>query len=1098
MQLGNIQLEATSLFNPNMNLLGKLAPGSTINFVDLLKALKIDIPDAPSINLTAFDLTATPASKSYSASLIFQDTWSFGKFGSQEFVIKDISADLSKEASDYSLNLKGISNLFGSELNVEGQLSKQSQLIASASNVHLTSIVDTLLKDISFPTEVPDVVFETVETSVSPSTKELSLTASSTQDWQVPLGVTGLLVEDLQFNIDRKAGTKKNTFVTSGILSGEAKIGTVSTTLAYNFPGDFVLKTQLPELDLSPVIQDLCGPSAMMGISIPDNIAHLKFTDLSVRAAPQRKEFSLSGNSTMGNSELIINKNQQGKWVFITAFAPPAHWEFSSIDSSLKPLDSLDLSNTALVISTADDKSVPLSVIQLPADISIGDGLTFFANLDLSNLGVKDLMNIESLMVSTNIDRNPANIKLAAGIGGSFRISESVSMGDMNFFIKPAPSNFELGISGAVMAKLDSSDLKFVGTMGIRPIERSAAFSATMLGFWNEPFGIKGLSVGDLAMEVGIGIVPPPAVAAPIVGLAGSIAIGTFSGSAAVKFDTANPGKSMIAAAFNQLYLREVVQTFCDDHVYNSIPADIRNTVLAVGMEDVAVYVVPQPTTIGELSYDQGFKFQGKLSIGSFDAQFFFLLSYSEGFAIKASMDPINLLDGAFVLAGSGGLPGPTLDVDLRIGGKPGILIAGLVKILGLQAQTLVSVSDKGFLFFVEGKIFNLFIASLTVSGGNLKNGGDFYIKALMRNDLIAYLREKGLKAIQDAADAATKDIESAQRDVAYAQSKVDGLQRDIDNMRNTVKAERARDEQNVRNAENAVNSAQNEVNKIQRNIDSMRNTIRGERDRDTKRLRDAQAKVTGAQNEVNKIQNEINSSHRRISKLNSDIAAKKRWYDNSKWYEKTYRWAEFSAYAAAKGTEITGIYTKIGGLETAKGTANLALEAAKQIVRGIEAAAKTFPIDADPRIVALFTAKGTASTALEATKGTLKLARGVIKVFPVDADPRIVGLFTAKGTATAGLTIAQGVLEATKATVGGLADVGSFIVKYGLGGLFDVKEARFEGQLNVLKGGSVSMGLKLLLLNKPLNMDLAFNFNSIESTVKSLTNKLIDAVKKG
>ncbi|MDW7694506.1 hypothetical protein R9C00_07125 [Flammeovirgaceae bacterium SG7u.111] len=1089
-------------------------------------------------------------------------------FGDDELAIGRLNFYVQKETGGVKMKFSGGATMFGSTLTVAAELDKKMQISASATNVNLTGIIDALLGDIDFPPEVPDVVFDTVEMTVTPSTKEVVFSASATEDWEVPLGVAGFLIEDLQLSLERKA-IAGGKFKTTGTLSGEASIGAVSFDLVYDFPGDFVFTTQIPEISLSPVVQDLCGTEAMMGISVPSSVANVALKKMKLRVAPQQKTMSFSGTSLLGSTELIVTKNLQGKWVFIAAFAPPASWKFSKLESSLKPLDKLSLENTALVLSSAPDKDVPLTVIQIPDDISINKGLTFFAALDMSDLGVKDLMNVSSLTVSTSIDRNPANIKLAAAMGGSFKISDNVAMGDMKFFLRPVPSNFELGISGSVLAKIDKSELAFVGTMFIRPIDRSAGFAATMLGFWDEPFGVKGLSVGNVALEVGIGIVPPPAVAAPIVGIAGSIAINELSGSAAVKADTANPGNSMIAASFNRLYLNDVIQTFCEKKVYNQIPADIRNTVLDAGLEDVAVYVVPQPTTIGELFYEQGFRFEGKLSIGEFDASFFFLLSYSEGFAIKASMDPIKI-GSVFELAGAGNLPGPTLEVDLRVGGSPGIVIAGLVNIMGIQAQTLVSISDKGFLFFVEGKIFDLFVASLTVSGGNLKEGGDFYIKAQMKNDLISYLRENAQKAIQDAASEATKDIEAAQKDVAKvqkevdkidtdiknmrevikaerardakrvkdaenavtaAQNKVNGLQKEIDKMRKTIQSERNRDAKRVKDAEKAVASAQSKVNKLQGEIDKMRKTIRAERARDTKRLSDARKKVSEAQNSVNSIQSEINSSHRRISTLNSHIKSKKKWYDKSPWYKKSYRWAEYAAYAAAKGAEITALYTKIGGMEAAKGTAYGVLEAAKQIVRGIELAAKTFPIDADVRIAGLFTAKetangalevakqslrgikatidvfpidadvriaglftakGTASGTLEVAKQTLKALKATIDAFPIDADVRIAGLFTAKGTATVALQTAIGVLEAAKATVGGLASVADFVVEFGLGGLIDIKEAHFEGQLNVMNGGQVNMGFKILLLKKPLDLDLAFNFKNMASTLKSFTGKLI------
>ena len=45
----------------------------------------------------------------------------------------------------------------------------------------------------------------------------------------------------------------------------------------------------------------------------------------------------------------------------------------------------------------------------------------------------------------------------------------------------------------------------------------------------------------------------------PFHGIAGTIGIGEFDGSAAVKFDTAMPSKSMIAASFNERFQADFV-----------------------------------------------------------------------------------------------------------------------------------------------------------------------------------------------------------------------------------------------------------------------------------------------------------------------------------------------------------------------------------------------------------------------------------------------------------------------------------------------------------------------------------------------------------
>jgi hypothetical protein len=811
--------------------------------------------------------------------------------------------------------------------------------------------------------------------------------------------------------------------------------------------------------------------------------------NIRIDALPVSQAFSVQGTCVFGEIQLVVD-NKQGKWQFLCAIRPAANWHFSDIDRSLRTLDGLNFAGSALVLSSANSHT-PSTLIDLPSGMSLKKGLNFIAAIDASELQLDDLLGLESLQVSAVIGTKPSDLLITAGIEGTFKISDNVSMGNMGLRLRPAPDNFAIGVKGEVLARLDDSDLRFIGMMEIRPLERSAAFAATMLGEWREPFGIKGLAVADLAIEVGVGIVPPPAVAAPIVGFAGSIQIGSFTGSAAVKMDTVTPSKSMLAADFNRLYLREVMEVFCDQQVMRAIPAEIRSTVLEVGLEDVAVYVVPQATQIGELSYEAGFAFQGKLSIADFDAQFYFKLDYSKGFAIRAEMDTINI-DNIVVITGSGRQPHPIMAVNLMLGEQAGIEIAAKVMLLDISAETAISLSDNGFSFLVQGTLFNLFAASIEASGGNLKQGGDFYLKVAMQNDLMVYLRTQAVAVIKAGTDSAVRDLTHAQNELSKAQRDVQGLQHEIKRVRNVIRRERRQHSSALTQARRELQNAQNTVNQLNRTINAMRAVIERERARDTANLRNAQRQVSKAQRNVNSLQHEINSSKRRIKTLEGHIAKKKRWLDKSPWYRKVDRGFEYTAYAAAKGVEIAGLYTKIGGIEAAKGTAYLALEAAKQVVRGIERAANLFPIDADPRILALFTAKGTAIAGLEVAKQAVILARNAVHAFPIDADPRIIALFTAKETANAGLEVAKFALEGVKVSVGGLADVATFITTHGLGGLLDVRAASFEGQLNVIHGGHVSMALKLDVMQQPVALRLRFNFHEPLASAKVLGKDLL------
>ena len=96
-----------------------------------------------------------------------------------------------------------------------------------------------------------------------------------------------------------------------------------------------------------------------------------------------------------------------------------------------------------------------------------------------------------------------------------------------------------------------------------------------------------------MALQLGITY-----AATPEVGIAGQLQVGEFSGSAAVRFDSDEPAKSMVAVAFESLYLHDIIRAFCSPEVIEAVPVELIGD---MGLEAVNVYIVPQDTRIGEL-----------------------------------------------------------------------------------------------------------------------------------------------------------------------------------------------------------------------------------------------------------------------------------------------------------------------------------------------------------------------------------------------------------------------------------------------------------------------------------------------------------------
>jgi peptidoglycan hydrolase CwlO-like protein len=625
----------------------------------------------------------------------------------------------------------------------------------------------------------------------------------------------------------------------------------------------------------------------------------------------------------------------------------------------------------------------------------------------------------------------------------------------------------------------------------------------------------------------------------------------------------------MVAIAFNRLYMTDVYDTLCPPEIKRAIPDEIAKTVLDIEFSNVDLYVAPQETFIGTLRFERGILLKGTVSFWGLSGSAEVRIDQARGALIHAEIDPINLA-GVFTLTGGTDGPKALLHIDLRTGEKPGVNISGAVELLGIEREVQLEISDEGFHFLTRGRLFDLFEASLEVYGGNLSSGAGIFVRATMQNDLLAYLRDEATKAIQAAAkevtsrlDDAKRSVETARNDVnvlnlridgaretvrqererdatrlreaqqavADAQTKVASLDVQIDAMRATVQSERDRDAGRLRDAQTAVQSAQGQVDSLDTQIAAARQTVAQERWRDSSRLRDAQNAVTNAQGEVQRLQDQIDDCKRYIDQLNRDIEAKKQWYGNQEWLNKTWAWAELGGYVTGKGAEVTAMYTKIGGIEAGKhiaiGTLELArqtlrgmelaatqipvdadlrvsaligartsaffvLEGAKQTLRGMELAATGLPIDADVRVVGLVGARESASGILEGTRQTVRGMELAALTIPVDADPRVSSLIALRETANAGLTLAELTLDGVKQGVTMGADFADQVVRFGLGGLIDIKSAVFEASLSSASGGRVSISLGLSFMDNPQQLDLEFDFNDLAKSVEGFVKKLL------
>ncbi len=790
---GDNVLDVSCIFDPDLTITGSLPEHGGIGLTDIFSTIGLNASNLPDSGLTTLDLSLAPASKTYTFTIEVENNWSI-KLGNSSLSITQVGVDIAHEDGTTTATITGEIGIDATSIALIADLDEEgnwefSGTLAEGSTIKLRSVINTFLPNaIDLPNEVPDMACKDIALMFQTSSGDLTFNASSAEAWDIPVGVDGLSISDINLNINRAESE------VSGSIAGTLNIGSANFTSTYNFPGNFVVSGNIPSFKLSPLVQDLCGGDVVRGMSVPAGFMDVELKDIAFEIDPQAREMALSAASPMGQSEIQVKRMTSGSWVFTVGFVPPEKWKFSTIDSSLSVLDGLSFANTALILASSEDRSFELATIETPLeDVSIKRGLNLFASLSMAGLGVDELLNIESLTIYAAIGTDPRNLTLEAQIKGEYKIDKNVAFGDIKFRLQIAPPSFGVTLLGTIHAVIDKSELDFIGALSIEAITTPPSFQAslmaTMQGKWQDPMGAKGVAIMDVALDLGIAFPP----IRPSIGIAGGLQVGDFLGAAAVKFDTANPGSTMVAIAFNKLYLVDIFDVFCPPAIKKAIPKNIVRTVLDVGFEDVNIYVVPQPTNIGELFFEQGISLKGTMYLWGLRAFASIKIDQGTGILIDGDVDPINVA-GVFKLTGAGGKPKASLHLDLRTGATPTIDISGAVELLGLKSETILQVSDTEFYFLTVGKAFNLFETSLEVRGSDMITGDGIYVKATMKNDLFAYLREKATKEIQAAANDAINKIGEAQRKLTAAQNEVNKINKDIASTRETIKKERERD----------------------------------------------------------------------------------------------------------------------------------------------------------------------------------------------------------------------------------------------------------------------------------------------------------------
>jgi len=482
----------------------------------------------------------------------------------------------------------------------------------------------------------------------------------------------------------------------------------------------------------------------------------------------------------------------------------PEKWKLSDSLPGLKGLDIIEYDGAFLSLSS-------IQYIDEDTGVNIRPGLTLYGSFNPKTI-FSVLSNVETVptkvsvygVISTNIENIRLGYKLAnliplptkgpiKEVGAAIEITGTPAINlVLNLGIQPTPKDEILQFTGRLAAGM-----------------QDVSIALSMEEMWYNVFGIKGLTLGDVAVELEANYATLMSSGLPSgFGMTAKYGFGTGDRRKEAMFAAKVALSSFVleAQANESFAYGEIIgmakemainaakepfrlQGKTPPKVFNDIETAFKRITNAPGIKqflnlqfkNAHLKIVPIPTKIGEIDFPMGLTVQGEL------------LCLNQGIGIKQIVSTSGItgegwikeikIGKIFKLSGTGldkkyGTADDAAIMSINLNTqKQGVLSSCDVELFGIKRQADLSLDKDGFFLYLEGKIGNLFEAKIDLrTSGNLKNP-DFKFKAHLKNDfkqtlIDAIKKSLGIKDPKVVVEA-TKTMQEAYEEIK--QKEVDG-----------------------------------------------------------------------------------------------------------------------------------------------------------------------------------------------------------------------------------------------------------------------------------------------------------------------------------
>ena len=651
----------------------------------------------------------------------------------------------------------------------------------------LTDIVSTLSSALSLPSidlltsELSGILLRGMNLDLK--LKELALSIEISEE--ITIFIDSLRISDLtiDFDISLDGGITFNTFSIAGII----KLGgsTFDVSISYD-GGEYELSACAKDFDAG-----FSGIASALGSSFDSSIAvtAFGFGDIGLfdpcfaikfRVGQFPVYMCFSADLFRGEfAEVGISAcvTQQKKWVFgfeIREFVIAKLLE-EIIGSVGRQISFFNQKlYTAVIVAPIAVDDLPLQGVLLEQIDNIVKGTTIVAHSEWPEgcssdpfCSVARSLLGEDLKIFIIIQLVNNLVSVEAGVKnfqmGSFTLS-SASI-QMMF----GPGLFSLGIAAEM--EISNPPITLIGAFRLRFPQAIVSMEMAMKGCWPNAFGIPILDMCNFFISVSI--LP----GSPLPGIAFGVTVKIGEEKCYVLEATGFFGINPNDVTDNYFYVdvgpltfQRVVDLFC---VNLQLPSFLGNTGYPDGFQ--ASYAAkPIFLPHAGISINKGFYFNGTFNIFGLSIHSEITLDPPELIDVYARLSPLTMGGGLLKMYESRQVTdrGPFLHVIVQSNPqKFEAAASGYVKVLGIEVEANLTVSDDGYEIYVYGNIFGVLEAELYIKAsiGNVLDAS-YRVAGRISSSILQRIQDAVVGLIQDAGKAADKAISGAQERIRKAE----------------------------------------------------------------------------------------------------------------------------------------------------------------------------------------------------------------------------------------------------------------------------------------------------------------------------------------